>query len=101
MRVIAADRAFTFGDSVTFTPLEVEDISFGGLPGVEYGFVLNGADGEVRERVIAFATFDADYLYIINGVYDPNAIPSFPNEEMLLTLAPYLRQIVTQSPVIE
>jgi hypothetical protein len=101
MQVIAADRAFTFGDSVIFTPLDVEDISFGGLPGVQYGFVLNGADGEVRERVIAFATFDAEYLYIINGVYDPNAIPSFPNEEMLLTFAPYLRQIVGQLPVIK
>jgi hypothetical protein len=101
MQVIAADRAITFGDSVTFTPLEVEDVAFGGLPGVQYGFVLTGAAGEVRERVIAFATFDAEYLYIINGVYDPNAIPNFPNEEMLLTFEPYMSQIVAQLPVNE
>lgn len=101
MRVIAADRAFTFGDSLTFTPLEVEDISFGGLPGIQYGFVVTGTGGAVQERVIAFAAFDAEYLYIINGVYDPEYIPSFPSEDALLTFAPSLRQIVAQLPVIK
>jgi hypothetical protein len=98
---IKMDRQITFGDEVIFTPLETQAIDFGGLPGVKYGFVLTGQDGQLREHVIAYATFDRNYLYIINSVYDPAYIPSMPSIEDLLLFEPYLQQIVAALPVAE
>ena len=94
--VIKADRQVTFGEDVVFTPLETRSAQFGSLPGVQYGFVRLGPDGQVAERVVAFAAFDANHLYILNAVYDPAAIPNFPSDEALLSFEPYLDDLVAQ-----
>jgi hypothetical protein len=94
--VLEEDRQITFGDRFRFEPLEIQMVQFGQLPGIQHGFMLVDADGQVMERVISFAAFDANYVYVLNAVYDPAAMPNFSSDEALQTLAPYLPQILAR-----
>jgi hypothetical protein len=99
LEIFAADREASLGDSAQFVPLDTTASAFGSLPGVQYGFTLVDDNEVVMERVLSFATFDGDYLYIISAFYLPNHESAFPSDEALLTFEPYLRQIVAGLPV--
>jgi hypothetical protein len=82
-----------------FTPLASEPIQVGALPALSYGFVMADKDNIVRERVLAHVVFDESHIYFVVAAYDPAAHWTLPSDEALLTLAPYLRQIVAELPL--
>ncbi|HSJ54296.1 MAG TPA: hypothetical protein VLC52_11200 [Anaerolineae bacterium] len=95
MGVVEEDRGLTYPEGRSFVLLEPEEVQVGRLPGLYYGFAGVEEDGQTYERWLTYAALDGQNLYILTAFYDPGDTPgSLPSDEALLTLAPYLRDIV-------
>lgn len=94
--IFEEDRSASYPEDVAFTPLSPEEIEFGSLPGVAYGFAGIEADGSARERWLLYSTFDGEALYTIVAFYDPSSdVGTFRSDAELVQFAPHLRTIVS------
>jgi hypothetical protein len=89
---LAQDRDATYPEGYTFTPIAVEEISIGDLPGLTYGFTGIDQEGHIFERWLNYTAFDNDTLYLFNIFYANDLAGGFISDEELLRFEPYLRQ---------
>jgi hypothetical protein len=87
------DRQVEYGDRIRYERLPTEEIEFGALPGLRYGFAGLNADNSTYERWISYVTFDGDLMYIMVVPYRPDAVPTFRSDAELQEFLPYLQSI--------
>lgn len=88
------DRQTTYGNTMTYTRLETQDIRIGELPAIHYGFAMTKTDGSVFERWLSYTAFDGEMLYIAVAHYSPDSVFSSRSDKDLLLLQPYIMKIM-------
>ena len=98
LAIIANDRAITTPDD-TFTPLPMDPVQMGLLPGLAFGFVRTNEAGQVQERYLNVAAFDQQLIYWFSINYDPGNVSTFVSDEALSQFAPFFHQIAASLPI--
>lgn len=89
--IIGADREAEYGDRVSYEELPTEEVSFGALPALRYGFAGVAEDGSVFERWVSIVAFDGDLMYILVAFFRPDETPGqFFTDEDLTAFLPHL-----------
>lgn len=65
-----ADRASTYGKTITFTTQPPTQVTIGKLTGLRYGFAGLKQNKGIHERRIGFVAFDGSTLYVITTAFD-------------------------------
>jgi hypothetical protein len=100
---LSKDRQSVYGVSVaspqeariTFSPQPPQQVPFGMLHGMHYGFTGIKQGGEVHERNLGYVAFDGASLYVIHTAFDPAAkTGKFEKVENLESFESYLGAIV-------
>lgn len=97
LAIIANDRAITTPDD-TFTPLPMDPVQMGLLPGLAFGFVRTNEADQVQERYLNVAAFDQQFIYWFGINYDPGNISTFVSDEAVSQFAPFFHQIAAGLP---
>ncbi len=89
---LAQDRSVTYPEGHTFTPVALEWVHVGSLPGVAYGFTSVDQGERTFERRLTYAAFDNDTLYLFSTFYATGMPEGFSSDQDLLHFEPYLRR---------
>jgi len=93
-KTIERDRATTYGKGYKVRVQTPEEVKFGSVPGLRYGFTGIDATGKVREKYVSYMAFDNELKIIVTG-YDPAAQSSvFRELANLEQFEPHLKEIV-------
>lgn len=71
--ILSKDRQTAYGDRISFSPLPPQQVPFGMLHGMRYGFTGIKKGGEVYEQNLGYVAFDGASLYVIQTAFDPAA----------------------------
>lgn len=93
-RAIERDRTRTYGKGYKVQVQPPQEVKFGSIPGLRYGFTGIDATGKIREKYVSYMGFDNELKLIVTG-YDPAAQSSvFRELANLEQFEPHLKTIV-------
>ncbi|BAU16088.1 hypothetical protein LEP3755_66550 (plasmid) [Leptolyngbya sp. NIES-3755] len=94
-KTIERERTSKYGKGYRIQIQPPEEVKFGSVPGLRYGFQGIDAAGRVREKSVSYMAFEGEELKIVRTGFDPSAQSSvFRELANLEQFEPHLRTIV-------
>jgi hypothetical protein len=93
--VLLKDRQSAYGDRISFSPQPPQQVPFGMLHGMRYGFTGIQQGGKLYEQNLGYVAFDGASLYVIQTAFNPAAkTGKFEKVENIKLIESYLSAIV-------